>query len=58
MYQTKKNSFDYPQVVILEHKSIICAGYSAVLHIHNVVEECTFVVREHYLVVVVPVKTD
>lgn len=33
------------QVVILEHKSIICAGYSAVLHIHNVVEEVTFVVR-------------
>lgn len=31
------------QVVILEHKSIICAGYSAVLHIHNVVEEVTFV---------------
>ncbi|RMX52686.1 hypothetical protein pdam_00004235 [Pocillopora damicornis] len=30
------------QVVILEHKSIICAGYSAVLHIHNVVEEVTF----------------
>lgn len=30
------------QVVILEHKSIICAGYSAVLHIHNVIEEVTF----------------
>ncbi|EDO48034.1 predicted protein, partial [Nematostella vectensis] len=30
------------QVVILEHKSIICAGYSAVLHIHNVVEEVSF----------------
>jgi len=27
------------QIVILEHKSIICAGYSAVLHIHSVVEE-------------------
>ena len=27
------------QIVILEHKSIICAGYSAVLHIHTVVEE-------------------
>lgn len=27
------------QIVILEHKSIICAGYGAVLHIHNVVEE-------------------
>ncbi|KXJ26621.1 eukaryotic peptide chain release factor GTP-binding subunit ERF3A [Exaiptasia diaphana] len=31
------------QVVILEHKSIICAGYKAVLHIHNVVEEVSFV---------------
>ena len=29
------------QVVILEHKSIICPGYSCVLHIHNVVEEVT-----------------
>ncbi|KAI9552992.1 hypothetical protein GHT06_020879 [Daphnia sinensis] len=27
------------QVVILEHKSIICAGYSAVCHIHTVAEE-------------------
>ncbi|XP_053209589.1 eukaryotic peptide chain release factor GTP-binding subunit ERF3A-like [Panonychus citri] len=27
------------QVVILEHKSIICPGYSAVLHIHTAVEE-------------------
>jgi GTPase len=27
------------QIAILEHKSIICAGYSAVLHIHTVVEE-------------------
>uniref|UniRef100_A0A915IG39 Translation elongation factor EFTu/EF1A C-terminal domain-containing protein n=1 Tax=Romanomermis culicivorax TaxID=13658 RepID=A0A915IG39_ROMCU len=26
-------------VVILEHKSIICPGYSAVLHIHAAVEE-------------------
>ncbi|XP_062508744.1 eukaryotic peptide chain release factor GTP-binding subunit ERF3A-like [Corticium candelabrum] len=31
------------QVVILEHKSIICAGYSAVLHIHACVEEVQFV---------------
>lgn len=30
------------QVVILEHKSIICAGYRAVLHIHNVIEEVVF----------------
>lgn len=27
------------QIVILEHKSIICAGYSAVMHIHCVAEE-------------------
>jgi peptide chain release factor subunit 3 len=26
-------------VVILEHKSIICAGYSAVMHIHTCAEE-------------------
>jgi len=29
------------QVIILEHKSIICAGYSAVCHIHSVAEEVT-----------------
>ncbi len=29
------------QVVILEHKSIICAGYSAVCHIHTLAEEVT-----------------
>ena len=27
------------QVTILEHKSIICAGYSAVMHIYCVAEE-------------------
>lgn len=27
------------QIAIIEHKSIICAGYSAVLHIHTLVEE-------------------
>jgi len=31
------------QVVILEHKSIICPGYTAVLHIHNAVEEVTLI---------------
>ena len=30
------------QVVILEHKSIICAGYNCVLHIHSAVEEVRF----------------
>lgn len=29
------------KLVILEHKSIICAGYSAVMHIHSAVEEFT-----------------
>lgn len=29
------------QIVILEHKSIICAGYSAVLHLHTSSEEVT-----------------
>lgn len=35
------HSFYCLQVVILEHKSIICAGYSAVCHIHSVAEEVT-----------------
>lgn len=34
------------QVVILEHKSIICAGYSAVMHIHCAAEEITVKVCE------------
>ncbi|KAL3876303.1 hypothetical protein ACJMK2_034166 [Sinanodonta woodiana] len=29
------------QIVILEHRSIICAGYSAVMHIHSCAEEVT-----------------
>lgn len=29
------------QLVILEHKSIICAGYSAVMHVHCAAEEIT-----------------
>jgi len=36
------------QVVILEHKSIICAGYSAVMHIHCVAEEVTVKVFYFY----------
>ncbi|XP_065899361.1 eukaryotic peptide chain release factor GTP-binding subunit ERF3A-like [Dysidea avara] len=31
------------QIIILEHKSIICAGYSAVIHIHTAVEEVQIV---------------
>ncbi len=34
----------FHQVVILEYKSIICAGFSCVLHIHNVDEEVEIVV--------------
>ena len=29
------------QLAILEHKSIICAGYSAVMHVHTLSEEVT-----------------
>jgi len=36
------------QVAILEHKSIICAGYSAVMHIHCVAEEISVkVIKSH-----------
>ncbi|XP_065337939.1 eukaryotic peptide chain release factor GTP-binding subunit ERF3A [Cloeon dipterum] len=38
---TKTGRIFDAQVVILEHKSIICAGYSAVMHIHCVAEEVT-----------------
>jgi peptide chain release factor subunit 3 len=33
------------QLAILEHKSIICAGYSAVMHIHTLAEEVTLSVH-------------
>lgn len=36
------------QLVILEHKNIICAGYSAVMHIHTLAEEVTLVALLHY----------
>ncbi|KAF5393554.1 hypothetical protein D9757_000049 [Collybiopsis confluens] len=36
------------QLAILEHKSIICAGYSAVMHIHTLSEEITLVALLHY----------
>lgn len=32
------------QLAILEHKNIICAGYSAVMHCHTMAEEVTLVV--------------
>jgi len=33
------------QLAILEHKNIICAGYSAVMHVHTLAEEITLPVR-------------
>ncbi|KDR83775.1 hypothetical protein GALMADRAFT_236140 [Galerina marginata CBS 339.88] len=36
------------QLAILEHKSIICAGYSAVMHIHTLAEEITLPALLHY----------
>lgn len=32
------------QLAILEHKNIICAGYSAVMHVHTLSEEVTLAV--------------
>lgn len=39
------------QVAILEHKSIICAGYSAVMHIHCAAEEITVNVSSNKMAV-------
>lgn len=39
------------QLVILEHKSIICAGYSAVMHIHCAAEEITVSVSNQMLTI-------
>ncbi|KAF8195924.1 eukaryotic polypeptide chain release factor 3 [Mycena galopus ATCC 62051] len=36
------------ELAILEHKSIICAGYSAVMHIHTLAEEVTLPALLHY----------
>ncbi|KAJ3561227.1 hypothetical protein NP233_g10321 [Leucocoprinus birnbaumii] len=36
------------QLAILEHKSIICAGYSAVLHVHTLSEEVVLSALLHY----------
>lgn len=36
------------QLVILEHKNIICAGYSAVMHVHTLSEEITLAALLHY----------
>jgi peptide chain release factor subunit 3 len=46
------------QLAILDHKNIICAGYSAVMHVHTLAEEVTLSVRwgaigdQHGLVVI------
>jgi peptide chain release factor subunit 3 len=39
------------QLAILEHKNIICAGYSAVMHIHTLAEEITLPVRHRFVLV-------
>ncbi|THH29130.1 hypothetical protein EUX98_g5056 [Antrodiella citrinella] len=36
------------QLAILEHKNIICAGYSAVMHVHTLSEEVTLLALLHY----------
>ncbi|CCM04045.1 uncharacterized protein FIBRA_06204 [Fibroporia radiculosa] len=36
------------QLAILDHKNIICAGYSAVMHIHTLAEEVTLPALLHY----------
>ncbi|KAH9912629.1 eukaryotic polypeptide chain release factor 3 [Epithele typhae] len=36
------------QLAILDHKNIICAGYSAVMHCHTLSEEVTLVSLLHY----------
>ena len=41
------------QLAILEHKSIICAGYSAVMHIHTLAEEVTLLVSVSLMRIVV-----
>ncbi len=33
------------QLAVLDHKNIICAGYSAVMHVHTLAEEVTLSVR-------------
>ncbi|QRW05061.1 Elongation factor Tu GTP binding domain [Ceratobasidium sp. AG-Ba] len=36
------------ELVILEHKNIICAGYSAVMHVHTLSEEVALAALLHY----------
>ncbi len=37
------------QLRIVEYKSIMCAGYSAVMHAHTLTEEVTLSVRFYYI---------
>lgn len=39
------------QLAILEHKNIICAGYSAIMHVHTLAEEVTLPVRPAFFFV-------
>jgi peptide chain release factor subunit 3 len=36
------------QLAVLDHKNIICAGYSAVMHVHTLAEEVTLSALLHY----------
>lgn len=36
------------QLAILDHRNIICAGYSAVMHVHTLAEEVTLTALLHY----------
>jgi len=36
------------QLAILDHKNIICAGYSAVMHVHTLAEEVSLTALLHY----------
>ncbi|KAF9954540.1 translation termination factor GTPase eRF3 [Modicella reniformis] len=36
-------------LAILDHKNIICAGYNAVLHVHNAIEEITLTAMLHLI---------
>lgn len=37
------------QLVILEHRNILCAGYNAVLHVHSLIEEVTIAALLHLI---------
>lgn len=37
------------QLAVIEHKNIICAGYTAVLHVHSVIEDISLTSLLHVL---------